>query len=176
MRFGPALIAGLVLVATPALAQSKTKTTAASEAVSVLDVCETFARGEDGALDAAVAAGWEAYDEEGESPFIRQFSASREIPVMGWGDIFVLLESYPDATLGYCRLDLLQPSGNGEAVIEALAALDGYEGEVVSEGEATFASLAGTGDDQSLLIAHWTPESFVIQLTIVTPKSASSEQ
>ena len=176
MRLGLAIIAGLVLAATPALAQTKTKSTAPNEAVAVLEVCETFARGGDGALDAATAAGWEAYDEEGESPFISQYSASRDIPVMGWGDIFVLVESYPDATFGYCRLDLMEPQGNGKAVIEAIAGLDRYEGETVTEGDAIYASLSGTGPDTSLLITHWTAESFVIQLTIVTPKSASSEQ
>ncbi|MBJ3783228.1 hypothetical protein [Devosia sediminis] len=176
MRLGLALVTGLALLATPALAQTKTKASAANEAVAALEVCETFARGGEGALDAAIAAGWDAYDEQGESPFIRQFSASRDIPVMGWGDIFVLVESYPDATLGYCRLDLMEPAGNGKAVIEALAALDRYEGEVVTESGAHYASLSGTGEDQSLLATHWDGESFVLQLTIITPKSASSEQ
>jgi hypothetical protein len=172
MRTGLALILGLVLAATPALAQSKTKTTAAEEALAALEVCESFARGDADAIDTAIDAGWDAYDEDGESPFIAQVGASRELPGLGWGDIFVLVETYPASTLGYCRLDVAQPKGNGQAVIEALAGLDSYEGEVTSEGAGTYASLSGTGEEASLLITHWDDVGFVIQLTIVTPKSA----
>ena len=124
MRAALALILGLVLAVSPALGQGKTKTSAAEEAVAALEVCEAFARNDEGALDAAIEAGWDAYDEESESPFITQVGASREIPGLGWGDIFVLVESYPEATFGYCRLDVAQPKGNGKTVIEILAGLD----------------------------------------------------
>ncbi len=175
MRSGLALLLGLVLAATPALAQSKTKTSAVDEAVAALEVCEAFARNDADAIDAAGEAGWDAYDEESESPFITQIGASREIPGLGWGDIFVLVESYPDATFGYCRLDVAQAKGNGKTVIESLAGLDRYEGEVTSETDGTYASLSGSGEATSLLLTHWDDVSFVIQLTIVTPKSASSD-
>ena len=176
MRAALALFLGLSLAVTPALGQGKTKTSAADEAVAALSVCEAFAGGDAGALEAANGAGWDAYDEESESPFITQYSASREIRGMGWGDIFVLVESYPEATLGYCRLDVAEPMGKGEAVIEALAALDRYQGDVTTDASGSYASLSGTGEDQSLLLAHWDEFSFVIQLTIVTPKTAPSEQ
>ena len=176
MRLGLALFLGLVLAATPAMAQGKTKTSVADEAVAVLDLCETFARGDAGAVDAAIDAGWDAYDDESESPFIAQYGASREIPGMGWGDIFVLVESYPDTTLGYCRLDVAQPRGKGGEAIEALAGLDRYQGEVTQEGQGSYASLAGTDDENALLLTHWDDVSFVLQLTIITPKTAPSEQ
>jgi hypothetical protein len=175
MRAVLALILGLALAVSPALGQGKTKTSAAEEAVAALGVCETFARGEDDAFEAAIEAGWDAYDEDSESPFIAQVAASREIPGLGWGDIFVLVEDYPASTLGYCRLDVAQPKGNGKTVIETLAGLDRYQGDVTSEGTGTYASLSGAGDESALLITHWDDVGFVIQLTIITPKSAKSE-
>lgn len=174
MRKGLALFLGLVLAVTPAYAQGKTKTSAADEAVAALEVCETFARGDVLAVDAAVAAGWDAYDEDSESPFIAQYGGGREVPGLGWGDLFVLVETYPDAVLGYCRLDVAEPKGNGKAVIDALAGLGGYAGEVTEETDGHYASLVGTTDEQSLLITHWDGLGFVIQLTIITPKSAPS--
>jgi hypothetical protein len=175
MRSGLALILALALAVSPALGQGKTKTSAAEEAVAALEVCEAFARNDEGALDAAIEAGWDAYDEESESPFIAQVGASREIPGLGWGDIFVLVETYPDTTFGYCRLDVAQAKGNGKTVVETLAGLDRYEGEVTTEANGTYASLSGSGEATSLLLTHWDDVGFVIQLTIVTPKSASSD-
>src|SRR5690606_135057 len=124
MRTGLALFLGLMLAVTPAMAQGKTKTSGANEALAALEVCETFAKGDVLAVEAAIEAGWDAYDQDAESPFIRSYAASREIPGMGWGDMFILVESYPEATLGYCRLDVAEPTGRGEPVISALAGLD----------------------------------------------------
>jgi hypothetical protein len=176
VRAGLALFLGLMLAVTPASAQGKTKSSAVEEAVAVLEVCETFAKGDVLALDAAVEAGWEAYDQDSESPFIRSYTASREIPAVGWGEIFVLVESYPEHTLGYCRLDVIEPRGKGDAVISALAGLGRYQGDVTEENGGSYASLAGTGDKKALLLTHWDEASFAIQLTIITPKSASSEK
>jgi len=175
MRIGLALGLSLMLAVTPAWSQGKTKTSAVEEAVAALEVCEAFAREGAGAIQAATDAGWDAYEEEGESPFIGQIGASREIPGLGWGDIFVLSESYPQSSFGYCRLDVAQAKGNGQAVIEALAGLDRYAGDVVTEGAGTYAALAGTGEETALLITHWDEVGFVIQLTIITPKSAQSD-
>jgi len=171
MRSGLALILGLALAVSPVLAQGKTKPSAAGEAVAALEMCEAFARNDADALDTAMAAGWDAYDEDSESPFIAQYGGGREIPGLGWGDIFVLVETYPEATLGYCRLDVANPKGKGAEAIEAIVALDRYAGDVRAEADGTFASLSGNGDEESLLITHWDAFSFVIQLTIVTPKS-----
>jgi type II secretory pathway pseudopilin PulG len=176
MRAVLALILGLMLAVSPALGQGKTKTSAAEEAVAALEVCEAFARNDAGALDAAIEAGWDAYDEESESPYIAQVGASRDIPGLGWGDIFVLVESYPEATFGYCRLDVAQAKGNGKTVIESLSGLDRYAGEVTSQANGTYASLSGSGEATSLLLTHWDDVGFVIQLTIVTPKSEGSLQ
>ena len=175
MRMGLALILGLTLAATPAFAQGKTKLSPVAEAVAALEVCESFARDGAAAIDGAIDAGWDAYNEETESPFVVQVAASREIPVIGWGDIFVLFESYPDATLGYCRLDVAQPKGKGAEVIEALAGLDRYAGEIKTEETGTYASLTGASDTGTLLLTHWDDVGFVIQLTVVTPKDGPKE-
>jgi len=176
MRAGLALCLSLMLVAQPALAQGKTKSSPAAEAVAALAMCEAFAKGDVLAVDEAISTGWDAYEDESESPFIRSYSAGREIPGIGWGDMFALVETYPDRVLGYCRIDVAEARGQGEQAIEALAALDGYAGDVTTESSGTYASLVGTGGDDSLLIAHWDDVGFVIQLTILTPKSATSEQ
>ncbi len=176
MRTGLALFLGVVLAVTPALAQGKTKSSPVAEAVAALDVCEAFARFDDGALEAAKAAGWDAYDQDSESPFVTQFAASRELPGIGWADILVLQESYPDYDFGYCRLDTMEPSGDGKAVIAALAALDRYKGEVVEEGDGSYASLSGTGEPATMLMTHWANGSFVLQLTTITPKTAPSQE
>ncbi|MEQ8598287.1 MAG: hypothetical protein RLP98_00030 [Devosia sp.] len=176
MRVSLALVLALGLAAQPALAQGKTKSSPAEEAVAALEMCEAFAKGDVLALDTAIGAGWDAYEDESESPFIRSYSAGREVPGIGWGDMFALVESYPDRTLGYCRIDIAEPRGQGESAIEALAALDGYEGELTSENGGTYASLIGTGTLDSLLITHWDAVGFVIQLTILTPNTATSEQ
>ena len=176
MRASLAFCLALALVAQPALAQGKTKSSPAEEAVAALEMCEAFAKGDVLALDEAVAAGWDAYEDESESPFIRSYSAGREVQGIGWGDMFALVESYPDRTLGYCRIDIAEPRGQGDSAIEALAALDGYEGEVTSENGGSYASLVGTSTLDSLLITHWDAVGFVIQLTILTPNTATSEQ
>ena len=176
MRKALALLLGLALAVQPALAQGKTKSSPADEAVAALEVCETFAQGDVLAVDAAIEAGWDAYEQDSESPFIRSYSASRDMPGIGWGDLFVLVESYPETTLGYCRLDVAEPRGKGAAAIEALAGLDRYRGDVTSESGGTYASLMGTDDDNTLLITHWDEVGFVIQLTIITPKAASGGQ
>ncbi|MHA6297234.1 hypothetical protein [Devosia sp. CAU 1758] len=175
MRTGLAVFLGLVLAVTPAMAQGKTKTSGANEALAALEMCETFASGDVLAVEAAIEAGWDAYDQDAESPFIRSYAASREIPGMGWGDMFILVESYPETTLGYCRLDVAEPKGRGEAVIAALSGLDRYQGEVKTENGGSYASLAGTGSGQKLLTTHWDDTGFVIQLTIVTPRTAPSQ-
>ena len=176
MRAGLALVLALGLVAQPTLTQGKTKSSPAEEAVAALEMCEAFAKGDVLALETAIGAGWDAYEDEAESPFIRSYSAGRQVPGIGWGDMFALVETYPNRTLGYCRIDIAEARGQGESAIEALAALDGYEGAVTSENGGTYASLVGTGTLDSLLITHWDAEGFVIQLTILTPNPATSEQ
>ncbi|SMQ72631.1 hypothetical protein SAMN06295905_2119 [Devosia lucknowensis] len=176
MRAGLALILGLVLAVTPAFAQGKTKTAPADEAVAALEVCEAFASRDSGALDKAIEAGWDAYDEVSESPFVVQYGAAREMPGIGWADLYVLQEGYPGTEFGYCRIDVTEPKGKGAAAIEAIAGLDRYEGDVTTEGQGTYASLEGTGEGQTLLMTHWDETGFVLQLTKIAPKAAPSEQ
>ncbi len=165
---GLLVLAALALVAQPAMAQGKTKTSSApSIALGALEMCETFASGDVLALESATEAGWDAYDQEAESPFLRSYAASQDFGGFGYADLFSLVESYPDRTLGYCRIDVSEPHGNGPAAIAAIAGLDRYEGEVRSTDEGTYASLSGP---DRMLLTHWDDYSFVIQLTIITPK------
>ncbi|MFD2647007.1 hypothetical protein ACFSX5_04255 [Devosia albogilva] len=172
-----ATAAALALCASPALAQ-KTKSPAAPQSVAALEVCEQFARGDVLAVDNANAKGWDAYATDTESPYVRSYSASRDLPGIGLANLFALVEDYPETTFGYCRLDVMEPTGrNGAQQIEAIQGLDRYEGtgETVSDG--TFASLKGTSETaQSLLLAHWTETSFVIQLTVITPTATAETE
>ena len=176
MRAGLALIAALALCVTPAVAQGKVKSKGGADigalAVEIVEVCEEFSRGDVLAVDDAIAKGWDAYEATGESPYVQTFNAHKELPGIGAADIFVLFEDYPQSTLGYCRLDVAQPKGNGKEVIDMLAGLDRYQGDVTSEDLGTYAALSGTGGENALLITHWDDVGFVIQLTIVTPKPA----
>jgi hypothetical protein len=180
VRAGLAVIAALAICVTPAVAQGKTKGTAVSAggvAVEVVEICEKFARGDVLALDDAIAKGWDAFVGTGESPYVRTYDATKELAGIGTGDIFVLFEDYPTHTLGYCRMDVLEPQGNdGSVAIQAIQNLDRYEGQSQMTSEGSFASLVGAGDDTNrMLLSHWSPESFVVQLTIITPKPASTE-
>ena len=177
MRAGLALIAALALCVTPAVAQGKVKSKGGADigalAVEIVEVCEEFSRGDVLAVDDAIAKGWDAYETEGESPFVKTFNAHKERPGIGAADIFVLFEDYPQSTLGYCRMDVLEPQGaNGQVAIQAIQHLDGYEGEAIQNGDGSFAHLTGAnGDANRMLLAHWSAESFVVQLTIITPKA-----
>ncbi len=166
MRAGLAILAILALAAQPAFAQGKSKASPASAALAALEMCETFARGGELVVDEAIDAGWDAYVQDAESPFVKTYGASRDLEGLGWADLFSLFETYPSRTFGYCRIDVYEPRGNGAAVIDAIAGLERYEGDVLNQDDGHFASLSG-GD--SLLLAHWTEESFVIQLTTLTP-------
>ncbi|UYO01173.1 MAG: hypothetical protein KIT02_08230 [Devosia sp.] len=170
-----ALIAILALAAQPALAQGKTKTAPADEAIGVLETCEAFATGDVLALDDAVAAGWDAYDNEGESPYVRSYDATIDLHGLGWVEMFALVETYPDRVLGYCRIDAAETRGNAQGVIEAIAALDRYDGEVQEADTGTYASLTGTGSTETMLLTHWDDIGFVVQLTIISPRAQSGE-
>jgi hypothetical protein len=173
IRTSLAALALVALATAPGLAQGKTKAAATNEHIAALETCERFARNETGALEAAIAEGWDAYEVDSESPYVVEYAASRDLDGIGLADIFVLIESYPELTFGYCRLDLSRPERAGQAAIEEIAALDRYDGEVLTNAEGTYASLSGTDASQSLLLTHWTDADFVIQLTTVTPLASN---
>ena len=87
MRAGLALIAALALCVTPAVAQGKVKSKGGADigalAVEIVEVCEEFSRGDVLAVDDAIAKGWDAYETEGESPFVKTFNAHKELPGIG---------------------------------------------------------------------------------------------
>lgn len=171
MRAGLALIAALALWATPAVAQGKTKPGAVSQSVAALEMCEGFALGEATAYDAAVEKGWEAYEDDSESPYVRSYSGGKELPGIGYASMFALVEDYPQNTFGYCRIDVTEVTGDADRAVQDIQALDRYEGQSILNGQGSFASLTGKTDKNRMLLASGTAEKFVIQLSIVTPKA-----
>lgn len=178
MRAALAVTVALALSITPAVAQGKTKGTppigAAAAALEIVTICEEFVRGDVLAVDDAIGKGWDAYEATGESPYVTNYNAHKDIPGIGSADIFVLREDYPNSTLGYCRMDVIEPQGiHGNDAIQAIQNLDEYEGQAQQISDGSFASLTGTGGDNNMmLLAHWSKESFVVQLTVITPKAA----
>lgn len=190
LAFG--LIFGLALVVAPAAAQAKTKDAgiplapaddvivptdeaavpaiAKGEAVSVqvFKTCLDYARGDILAGESAMQQGWEAYDDGGESPFVRAYSGSKTFPDIGYAALFSLVESYPGTTFGYCRIDIQAPSG--EARVKALNDLPILaKGQLIVNAEGTFGSWKGVAaEPQLLLLSHQTADAYVLQMTLVT--------
>ena len=174
MRAGLALIAALILCVTPAVAQGKTKPGAVSQGVQALEMCETFATGDVLAVEAATEKGWDAYEDSSESPYVKSYSGSKDLPGIGLATMFALVESYPASTFGYCRIDVQEVTGNAGNEVQAIQELDRYEGESTMTGAGTFASLTGITDKNRMLLAHLADGVFVIQLSIITPKAETS--
>ena len=175
MRAGLALIAALALCATPVVAQGKTKTPALPQGVQALEMCENFAAGDGQAVEAAIEKGWDAYEDAAESPFVKSYSGGKELPGIGYATMFALVEDYPRSTFGYCRVDVLEVTGNADTEIQLIQNLERYEGQAIQNGDGTFASLTGTDDPSRSLLAHVTPGKFVLQLSITTPKAEADE-
>lgn len=175
----PLVIAILALCTGSALAQGKTKAPPVPEAVQVLEMCEKFARGDVLAVDDAIAKGWDAFEQEGETPYVRSFAGSKELPSLGLADMFALLETYPRLVFGYCRVEVLEPPTEGNAPQEAIQAIQNlprYEGQSQMIADGSFASLNGAGGDtNTLLLTHWNDQSFVVQLSIITPRPAEAD-
>ncbi|MCY1545182.1 hypothetical protein D9M68_811110 [compost metagenome] len=74
-------------------------------------------------------------------------------------------------------MDVIEPQGNnGQVAIQAIQNLDGYEGEAIQNGDGSFAQLTGAnGDTNRMLLTHWSAESFVVQLTIITTKAETAD-
>ena len=175
MRAGLALIAALAFCATPAVAQGKTKAGTVPQSVAALEMCETFASGDVLAVEAAIERGWDAYEDGGESPYVKSYSGSKELPGIGFATMFALVESYPQSTFGYCRVDVQEVTGNADNEVQAIQNLDRYEGQSIMNGDGNFASLTGTTDKTRTLLTHLAGGRFVIQLSILTPKAEADQ-
>ena len=175
MRWCLALIAALAICATPVAAQGKTKPGAVPQGVQALEMCETFATGDVLAVEAAIEKGWDAYEDAPESPYVKSYSGSRDIPGIGHATMFALIEDYPDDTFGYCRVDVTEVTGNADNEVQFIQNLDRYEGQAIQNGDGTFASLTGTDGKNRMLLAHLADGKFVIQLSIVTPKAEADQ-
>ena len=175
MRAGLALITALALSATPAVAQGKTKGPVTPQGVQALEMCEGFALGEATAYDVAVERGWEAYEDDSESPYVRSYSGGKELAGIGYANMFALVEDYPHVTFGYCRVDVNEVTGDAFNEVQLIQSLGRYEGQVIQNGAGNFASLTGTDDKNRMLLAHAADGTFVVQLSIITPKAATAE-
>jgi hypothetical protein len=175
MRAGLTLIAVFALCATPVVAQGKTKAPGVAQGVQALEMCETFAAGDVLAVEAAIEKGWDAYEDASESPYVKSYSGSKELPGIGYANMFALVESYPNSTFGYCRVDVMDVTGDTSGEIQAIQNLERYEGQSIQNGDGTFASLTGTDDHNRTLLTHVTPTTFVIQLSINAPKAEADQ-
>jgi hypothetical protein len=175
MRAGLALIAAVSLCATPVVAQGKTKPGAVPQGVAALEMCEIFARGDVLAVEAAIAKGWDAYEDGAESLYVKSYSGSKELPGIGYATMFALVEDYPKSTFGYCRVDVTEVTDDAHSQVQAIQNLDRYEGQAIQNGEGSFASLTGTADSNRMLLAHAADGAFAIQLSIVTPKAEAND-
>lgn len=167
MRAGLALIVALTACVTPVVAQGKVKRGGEPPAVAALHVCEKFAGGDVLAVEAATALGWDAYVQNAESPYVQSFGGSREFPNLGRADLFSLYETYPETTFGYCRVDMIDVSGDGLAAFQSILDLGSYVGDTTIQDDNHYASLTGKDDPSRQLLAHWADGSFVMQLSIV---------
>jgi hypothetical protein len=198
-----ALIVVLALAVAPAAAQAKTKGMDVPEApavesgapatedaapedapvvtsgepvsVQVFKTCLNYARGDVLAGETAKQQGWEAYDDGGESPYVKAYSGTRSFPDVGDAALFSLVESYPDTTFGYCRIDIASPTG--EADVNALRDLPELAGgQMITNGQGTFGSWKGSAaEPQLLLLSHQTADAYVLQMTIITHREGAAE-
>jgi hypothetical protein len=145
------------------------------QSVAALEMCETFATGDVLAVEAAIEKGWEAYEDAAESPYVKSYSGSKELPGIGYATMFALVESYPQQSFGYCRVDVAEVTGDAQVAVQSIQNLDRYEGQTIQNGEGTFASLTGTTDKNRMLLTHLADGKFVIQLSIITPKAEADE-
>ncbi|MBU1306664.1 MAG: hypothetical protein KKF33_14250, partial [Alphaproteobacteria bacterium] len=155
------------------VAQGKVKRGGEPPAVAALHVCEKFANGDVLAVENATALGWDAYVQNAESPYVQSFGAGKEFPGLGRADMFSLFETYPESTFGYCRIDMIDVSGDGLAAFQSILDLGSYVGDSTTQDDNHYASLMGRDDKSRQLLAHWADGTFVLQLSIVRPKNTT---
>lgn len=153
-------------------------------AVQVFRTCLNYAKGDVLAGETAKGMGWDAFEDQGESPFVKTYSGNESFADMGEATLFSLVESYPDTTFGYCRVDiqpLVGEDGNqtplGDANINALRDLPELAGgQVITNGDGTFGSWKGSqAEPQMLLLSQQTPDAYVLQMTIITHRAGPAE-
>ena len=139
--------------------------------VQAFKTCLNYARGDATAAVTAEQVGWETFEDPGESPFVKSYSGNKTFADVGDAALFSLVESYPDTTFGYCRVDMQGPIG--EADVNALRDLPELAGgQVITNGDGTFGSWKGAAaEPQMLLLSHQTADVFALQMTIVTHRA-----
>lgn len=173
MRAALLTVIGLCLLAAPAVAQEKIKDKqpAAPIAIQLLELCELYANGDVLANTTASQQGWQASETETDSIFVRSFDATRTFEGIGDAALFSLVESYPQMTLGYCRVDISGPQG--EVGVAELDALERLTGDLEITDAGTYGAWNGTTEGHNyLLLANQDEFGFGLQLTILEPVGA----
>ncbi|GLQ54351.1 hypothetical protein [Devosia nitrariae] len=169
----PLLLAALVAATAPAGAQEKTKSKepVAPLAIELLETCELFASGDVLASATATSKGWDVADATTDNVFVTSYDATRSIEGVGDAELFVLVETYPQLTLGYCRIDINEPQG--EAGVAELDGLERLAGELEENADGTYGAWNGAelGADY-MLLSNQDEFSFGLQLTILKPVEA----
>jgi hypothetical protein len=170
MRAALPIVAGLALLAAPAAGQEETKTKepAAPLAIELLELCELYADGDVLANTTAASQGWQASETETDSIFVRSFDATKTLEGIGDATLFSLIESYPQLTLGYCRIDIASPQG--QVGVAELDTLERLTGDLETTQAGTYGAWNGTeaGRDY-MLLANQDEFGFGLQLTILEP-------
>jgi hypothetical protein len=143
--------------------------------VQAFQLCLNYAKGDVLAGETAKQLGWEAFEDQGESPFVKTYSGNKTFTDVGDAALFSLVESYPDTTFGYCRVDIQAPTG--EADVNALRDLPELAGgQVITNGDGTFGSWKGAAaEPQLLLLSHQTADAYVLQMTVITHRAGPAE-
>ncbi|WEK05048.1 MAG: hypothetical protein P0Y65_01995 [Candidatus Devosia phytovorans] len=174
MRAGLAVIAALALCVTPAMAQGKAKTPPQAGSLAALEVCALFAGGNADAETLATEMGWDVSPGDPESLWVESTNFYKQVPGLGYAEGFVLMETYPDADFGYCRIDVTE--AEGEADVALIEDLPEWHGEIRNKGAGTYGSwMSQDYGGQRLLLSHEDEYGFVLQLTVIRPKPGEGE-
>lgn len=169
----PLVLAALLVAAAPAGAQDKTKSKepGAPLAIELLETCELFANGDVLASSTATSKGWDVADASTDSVFVTSYDATRSIEGVGDAELFVLIETYPQLTLGYCRIDINEPQD--EVGVAELDGLERLSGELEENNDGTYGAWNSSelGADY-MLLSNQDEFSFGLQLTILKPVEA----
>lgn len=168
------LIAGLALIVAPAAAKEKIKDKqpAAPLAITLLELCELYANGDILASTTASGRGWQTSETETDSIFVQSFDATRTFEGIGDAALFSLVESYPQLTLGYCRVDIADPQG--DAGVAELDTLERLTGDLEITDTGTYGAWNGTEEGRNyMLLANQDEFGFGLQLTVLDPVGAS---
>ena len=148
---------------------------AASVATAVAATCLRFANGDGDATSAAEAEGWtvDAYPDT--DSFLFSLSASRSIAGVGDANLFGSIETYPNFTLRFCRVDITTNADAGPIGVETLNGWEGFAGTVKTTGTGTYGSWDKTMEDPDrvMLMTAQQNSGVTLQINAITAEAAN---